>query len=755
MPEIVSSLSRALTSSDPEERRQATSRLGRLDLDHASQLLVRALGDEDWRVRKEATLAARAFVGARSLIDTLIDELRTSDNVGLRNAIVDVLASAGHASIEPLSTAFATLDADGRKLVVEIFGKTRDGDALDMLEVALHDPDDNVRAGAIEAIAEIGGGADGRAGDILLARLDDRDPIVRLAALSGLVSLEVSIPWDRLAPLLDEPTLRSKALAAAALTSRPEAARALARALAAARGSAFTEALAGLNRLLAGPLAIDVAAALRAEIHAGKDGAELGERLLKLAADRSADVGRRSMALALAAAARVPSVAAAALDAMAEEAFAGRAEEALRALGEDALPDVIARLEDVALSAEARAALIDVAASVLDTIDEPHDGGTSKVPPGHEPLRALRRAARDPEGQVAARGLVALARLGEELDLEIAADLTLAPSPQIRLAAEGALATLAERFPRAARALVDRLVEDTDRALPAAILIGALGAAGSFEPKDLTFLSRTAAAGDIRTRRAAVDAVSELGASMAALPTSSAVDILSFALADEEREVRVAAARGLGHLAATVARFATDLLELVERTGAADLVAAMVRAIGEAMSPAYQGRRSAPPSLPDEALVAALSMCAREGPGPVAIAAVDALDQAAIAGSASAGMALGAALDHPDPSVVRAALVKAITTRAHMRAAMVMERALLHPSVEVRRLAVEVAAEELSFEQRHARNEGESLRDKLAAHATIEGDRTVRAAIEEALSPRSYDAPPSFFGEGGIDDGGH
>lgn len=745
MPEIVSSLSRALTSSDPEERRQATSRLGRLDLDHASQLLVRALGDEDWRVRKEATLAARAFVGARSLIDRLIEELRTSDNVGLRNAIVDVLASAGHASIEPLSTAFATLDADGRKLVVEIFGKTRDGGALDMLEVALHDPDDNVRAGAIEAIAEIGSGADGRAGDILLARLDDRDPIVRLAALSGLVSLEVSIPWDRLAPLLDEPTLRSKALAAAALTSRPEAARALACALAAARGSAFTEALAGLNRLLAGPRALDVAAALRAEIHAGKDGSELGERLLKLAADRSADVGRRSMALALAAAARVPSVAAAALDAMAEEAFAGRAEEALRALGEDALPDVIARLEDVALSAEARAALIDVAASVLDTLEEPP----------HEPLRALRRAARDPEGQVAARSLVALARLGEELDLEIAADLTLAPSPQIRLAAEGALATLAERFPRAARALVDRLVEDTDRALPAAILIGALGAAGSFEPKDLTFLSRTAAAGDIRTRRAAVDAVSELGASMAALPASSAVDILSFALADEEREVRVAAARGLGHLAATVARFATDLLELVERTGAADLVAATVRAIGEAMSPAYQGRRSAPPSLPDEALVAALSMCAREGPGPVAIAAVDALDQAAIAGSASAGMALGAALDHPDPSVVRAALVKAITTRAHMRAAMVMERALLHPSVEVRRLAVEVAAEELSFEQRHARGEGESLRDKLAAHATIEGDRTVRAAIEEALSPRSHDAPPSFFGEGGIDDGGH
>src|SRR5262249_29372217 len=143
-------------SSDAEERRQATAQLGRLPLDRVLPLLIRALGDEDWRVRKEATIAARVFAGEHALHAALIEVLAGGDNVGLRNAAVEVLAAAGHAATAALAQALPTLDADGRKLVVETLGRGRDPASIVTFEAALADADDNVRQGAVEAIAGLG-----------------------------------------------------------------------------------------------------------------------------------------------------------------------------------------------------------------------------------------------------------------------------------------------------------------------------------------------------------------------------------------------------------------------------------------------------------------------------------------------------------------------------------------------------------------------------------------------------------------------
>src|SRR4051812_16878087 len=108
----------ALDSVEAEDRRQATALLGVLDVEQAVPLLVRSLGDVDWRVRKEATLAARSFLEERSFIEQLVRLLGPGDNVGLRNAAVEVLAAAGQAATPALSVALASLDADGRKLAV-------------------------------------------------------------------------------------------------------------------------------------------------------------------------------------------------------------------------------------------------------------------------------------------------------------------------------------------------------------------------------------------------------------------------------------------------------------------------------------------------------------------------------------------------------------------------------------------------------------------------------------------------------------
>ncbi len=112
----------------------------------------------------------------RALLDALVDVFAgTGDNVGLRNAAVEVLAGAGRPATLALGAAMPRLDADGKKLAVEALGRGRDPAALDALFVALSDPDENVRQGAIEAIAGIGALARDRVPDILMARLGDSD----------------------------------------------------------------------------------------------------------------------------------------------------------------------------------------------------------------------------------------------------------------------------------------------------------------------------------------------------------------------------------------------------------------------------------------------------------------------------------------------------------------------------------------------------------------------------------------------------
>ena len=123
-----SALAASLSAADVEERRQAVSRVVELDRKEALPLLLSALGDEDWRVRKEATIAARAFLPDRVLIDALIQVLG-EDDVGKRNAAVEVLASAGSAGVEPLERAMSGLDGDGRKLAVDALGRSRDSSA--------------------------------------------------------------------------------------------------------------------------------------------------------------------------------------------------------------------------------------------------------------------------------------------------------------------------------------------------------------------------------------------------------------------------------------------------------------------------------------------------------------------------------------------------------------------------------------------------------------------------------------------------
>ncbi len=697
----ISSLRQALASPDAEERRQATARLAELALDASLPLLVQALGDEDWRVRKEATLATRPLAAAPALIAAMIAALSANDDIGMRNAAVDVLAGAGAAATSALAAALPRLDADGRKLAVEALGRGRDPGALVALaQVLARDADENVRQAAMEAVAQLGAIARERAHELLLDALDDRDPLVRFAALSGLCALELPVPWRSLRPLLDDPILRTLALAAAALSDSAEAVAALVQALADARGEAFGEALGALGRLAIGPHQDEVRRALRPSA--------LGERLTALALDRALPTERRATALSLAAAALAPGAATAAFACLSEELLADAARRALREIGAVALPSLISTLSDASAEAEARAQLIRVLGEIAE--DSPEITGDATL------LAALRRALADPDLRVAVSALATLAPIGGAEDLDPIAALTLSESRSLAHAAGAALAELCQRNPAAARAHAATLAEDDARFLPAVIELGALAAAGLQDPGTAVFLAQVAATGNTAARRAAVLAAAELDGPLT-------LEVLRIALTDEEHEVQIAAARALGHRAASASsRSTAELLDPVERSGEVDLLAAAVRAMGERISLAQTERRSAPPPTPE--VLGALARYARRAQSPVALAAVDSLGQA-LAFGAPAVHALASALQHPAASVARAAAFKLSESVVGQEA---LIEALAHPTPAVRVLVAEMLLD----------TDLPDARDRLVHRAAVEEDGAVREAIEQALGASSH-----------------
>jgi HEAT repeat protein len=704
----------ALSSGDAEERRQATSRIEQLAVADVVPLLVRALGDDSWRVRKEATFVARAFVQEPLLIAALLPLLRSSDDVGLRNAVVEVLAAAGHAATAAVGGAIATLDADGRKLAIEILGRGGDPDALKHLELALGDADANVRQATVEAIAALGPSRPEAAAEVLRRSLDDADPLVQMTALDGLTTLGVRLSWERLAPLVSTPTLRAAALRAAAVTGSPEAVSALAQAVAEARGGVFTQALSALATLSEGPLASCVGECLASA------GAIAGERLVALATGATGEGAEsRRMALVVAVVARAPGAVEAALRALSDPDLADTAPRAVRMLGAAAIGPILSTLAAADAEPSVRPVLVDLVAELALELD-----------PGariEQVRRALRAAARDADRAVAGAAIAAIARLGTEDDLPLVAELASSPVTSIAHAAERVLAVLAQRAPVSARSLAAAESQRDPTSLAATVVVGALAASG--EPTftgvdaDLAFLAQAATTGDARIRRAAVAAVADLG-------STSARDVLGLALTDEERSVQIAAARALGRLGARprdgaispepdgspATLHAADVLELVGRSRDPELVAAAVRAMGEAVSSA-----SAEPDPASIEVVDALAPLAASAPGVVALAVVDALGRAPFFAEGRRA-ALVRALAHADVAVVQAAILKLGSSERDELA-----RCLDHPAAEVRLLAVEILGED----------DDPLVRRHLAERATIEPDRDVRSAIEAWLARTS------------------
>ncbi|HEY6877902.1 MAG TPA: HEAT repeat domain-containing protein [Polyangiales bacterium] len=672
-------LQKALVDADAETRRRAVLQLSIMPKDAAiAELVMSALGDADWRVRKEAAQVALRRAHELGLMESLVRALCQGDNVGLRNASLDVLEELGEQAAPALIQALPNAPEQARKFVIEALGEAGGPLVVDELRQAAWSDDVNLAGEAIEALARIGGP---EAEAVIRARLHAPDPFLRLAALEALNRLEANIAWEELAPLLEDRILRRVAIAALGRTGRPEALDPLFAALedpALHTVGAAATALVRYTRIY-GPQRERVLARLSslnlrartslAALLGGGGEVELrraAAELLAYAKDQSA-LGQIIVQLTL--------------DAAAPEQL-----EALRYWGEEAVQPLVS-LAATLEAPEERAVALELAADLV------------AVSPTHAaPLERLVRdslvpALHDHDPVVVAAAARSLAPYVEASDADTLVQCALSTDPEVARSAARSLEALVESSRDAVERALQKVEIESTQAAALASVLALLGG-----PESLDRLRAFLSADEASVRRAALQALGRIGGARAA--ATAAV-----ALADEDSEVQVAAAHVLGRLRDENGGVpgASELL-LAVRSEHAQVRAAVARALG------HTGLQRA---------IEPLTELLADHDSGVAIAAVEALGH--ISG-AQLGSRIRAALVHPDREVVKTAL-RALTGVNDPSAPEQLIVALSHEAWDVRQLAAELLGEHMV----------ERARPALTAQLARETDDLARAAISEAL----------------------
>ena len=701
MTEAAAAVQWLLQQAEPEARRVAVRQIAKVRGPEAAELLLHALGDDDWRVRKETATVAPLLERREEVVAALVAALSETVNIGLRNAAVEALVAIGTEAVGATVESLPRLDADARKLAIEVLGGVPDARGTAALMRALDDEDANVRVAAAEALGNAAlAGEESRdnATRALVASLATRDTFLKIAALDSLARLEARLPWSIFEPYARDPLLRRYAIAAAAGSREPDAIRALASATGDPSPTIAREAVVALGDLIAAnpedEEALSVARATLLET-------PLGRNQAKRAALDAEDGRARGGALLLLGLIRDVAHVPVLVEALADDDVEERADLAVRLFGPAAAGPLL--LSARFAKPHVRAAALVLAASL--------EGAEVAV------VRdAVRSALQDASIDVVAGALEALGPVGDAADLRRVASFVGHHDQRIAATATNTLSELAARHVDAARALLSDAGTEDPLAL-GCVLLGAIASTRPLESEDLRLLERALAHADPNVRRAAIDALAQAGGEAAA-------DAVVFALADEEHEVQLAAVRALGRLGR-----AEPLVGIVADTRDPVLTATALRALGDAD--------------PDRALSAARPLVAHAD-AAIACAAIEAIGQLASAPRAGPHVAaacedaLYAALDHSDAEAVKLAL-SLVGSRPGPRALARLGACLDHVSWDVRRVAAELLGQDKS----------PAAQALLRARYEREKDPIVREAIAAAVSvrPPGETARPSERGD--------
>lgn len=203
--EPIDDLLKRLESSDEEVRRVAVSALAGFPFQKVKDFALAALGDESWRVRKEAVDLILSVSPGDELARELVSLLTAHGNAGLRNSVVEVLQTVGERALPHLVEHLSHEDAGVRKFIVDIMGGIKSPSILPELATALCDSDSNVAAAAAESMGVIG---DASAVPHLLKSLERDDLLIRYAILEALVKIGMPVPIETITPLAGDAILK-------------------------------------------------------------------------------------------------------------------------------------------------------------------------------------------------------------------------------------------------------------------------------------------------------------------------------------------------------------------------------------------------------------------------------------------------------------------------------------------------------------------------------------------------------------------
>lgn len=500
--------------------------------------------------------------------------------------------------IEP-KTRMAAADALG-----EIGGPP----AAAALSRSLGDPDHGVRQRAVRAVGAIGRRGDPTSVISLLPRLSDDKADVRREAVEQLEAI-----GDRRAVI---------PLVAAFADNHPEVRKAAVRAVGRFNDASVVPALL---RLLRDP-SEDVRSAAVGSL--GSVGAAEAIGALSAQLGAGSDLYRAKVAYALGQIARSPAAGKAGeaaierlVAALATPALRTSSREALRVAGAAAIPALLLHLSgklpgDPSTAVQLLAKAADSRATAALTAELER----RRVP---QPIvLAALGATRDPDALVPVLGSLS------------------SKDPEIRLAAMNAMRPLLGEDGRASDVLIERLADsELEVRILAAEYLGLARARQGTEK----LIELTAATTPPRLRRAAVDALGEIG-------DPAALNALIELLSNGPPDLRASVATALAYLGSPAA--VDPLLQLVQQN--TDVQRFAVRALGGSLRAAKLAPSAAPRPAMIEASTLKLLELANEGPTPVALAAVAAL---AANGDASALPQLRILASRGAPDRRRAALI--------------------------------------------------------------------------------------------------
>jgi HEAT repeat protein len=665
-------LEEAFHSADPDVRRQAVHRMSLRPQGTPLTQILDALSDADWRVRREAISLATQTHEKDALIDALLVRVAKTDNIGLRNAAIEVLGVVAQGNAEKFARACEAAGEGVRKFLVEAMGKTRDPQMIDYLELLIRGSEANVAAAAVEALVCIGGA---RAEGLLQERLSTPHLFLRISILEGLTRLGTRVPWDELRPAVEDAIVRRISAELLGRTGEPQALEFLLELATDASPQTSSAALRAIAELA------EEAEAHRAELIDRLSASKESFRHALHEALLHGDTATRQGAAYLAVLCRDENSLEAVLHAIADDVTNAETVEALWSWGPRLIEPLLMQR-----SSEPR-----VWAISLEVAAELSYRHLDEVPAGtRDRIRSLiERDLTDPTDAVRAAAAESLRWWGDPRDCRALVECLSNPSHQVRAAATNALEALAKRVPAAVEEALERADFDGPGGADFAHVLSRLDTDGAVD-----LLKRGLHSGDPRTRRAVVQALAMVNA-------TDVAQLIGYAVADEDLDVQIAAVRTLGQM--------TTIEANAPLNAALDSPFPPIRA----EAALALGRRDASAAIPR---IRALL----EDKEPVVIAA--ALDALAWLKDTEVAAAVDRALSHANDEVFQAGLRAAHTLPAR-DAERLVSQGLRHSAWNVRMLAIKLLLD----------LDTERTRTLLTEALASESDSMVKHAIESGL----------------------